>query len=231
MPVVFVILTVIICQLLYWYLLHLAKKIILPDRPDAGQNTIISFFIFRKLFGLLLFFLIPLLVSLLWFHRDFAGLIASPGSSLEKITLISLAGLLIIPITYFTSRSEKVFGMYPEMRQRKWSTGLFLLSAAGWFIYNFSYEFMFRGFLLQESLVLGTVNAILINLAMYSLLHLPKGWQEAVGAIPFGLILCLVMLYTGTFITSAILHTILSVSTEYFSIRHNPEMSFIKSRT
>jgi membrane protease YdiL (CAAX protease family) len=203
----------------------------MPDSHGAVQNTIVRFFAARKLLGLLLFFVIPLFISLLWHHKVLAALLVFPGSSAMKILLISLAGLVIIPVTYFTSRSEKVYGMYPEMRHVSWNTGLFLISAAGWLIYNFSYEFMFRGFLLQECLPLGTVNAILINLAMYSLLHLNKGWQEAVGAIPFGLILCLVTIYTGTFITSAIIHTILSVSTEYFSIRYNPGMSFIRSGT
>ena len=230
LPVIITILTVICCQLLYWFVLNLFRKRMIPDAPGSNKKVIINFFTARKLLGVFMFLLLPLFIALVFFNANPSELLFNPGISYSKLLVVSIAGLVIIPVSFFTSKQSKVYGMYPEMRINDWNIKLFLISAFGWAVYNFSYEFMFRGFLLQACLPLGTVNAIIINIILYSLLHLNKGWQEAVGAIPFGLVLCLVTIYSGTLIASFIVHTILSVSTEYFAIRNNPGMSFIRTK-
>jgi membrane protease YdiL (CAAX protease family) len=88
---------------------------------------------------------------------------------------------------------------------------------------------MFRGFLLFSSLpVLGIWPSILLNTAVYSLVHIPKGNKETLGAIPFGILISYLAIETGTFWIAFFTHVILALSNEWFSLRTHPEMLFKK---
>jgi membrane protease YdiL (CAAX protease family) len=70
--------------------------------------------------------------------------------------------------------------------------------------------------------------AFALNCAIYALAHLYKGPGETFGAIPVGVLLCYLTLVTGNIWTAVILHSLMALSNEWFSIRFNPDMKFIK---
>ena len=85
-----------------------------------------------------------------------------------------------------------------------------------WGLYLFSYELLLRGFLFFSSLELfGIVYAIIINCTIYSIIHIPKGRSEALGAIPFGIILCLITFQTKSIWGAYILHMSLAISMDW----------------
>ena len=95
----------------------------------------------------------------------------------------------------------------------------------GWAAYLFGYELLFRGVLLFPLAdELGVWTAIAINIALYSATHIPKGLDETIGAIPLGLVLCILTLYTDTIWIAFIVHVIMAWTNTFTALRFNPEM-------
>jgi len=156
--------------------------------------------------------------------QDF-GLGAAQQEDLYWVLLLSA---IILPLTYFSSRTATNLEQYPLIREHSWSPGLLVLSALGWMLYLSSYEFLFRGFLFFSSLaVIGLWPAIALNTLLYSLVHLPKGNREIFGAIPLGLVLCLITYRTGTIFTAVVIHIIMALSNEWFSLYFHPDKRII----
>ncbi|MCU0394474.1 MAG: CPBP family intramembrane metalloprotease [Chitinophagaceae bacterium] len=78
------------------------------------------------------------------------------------------------------------------------SLQVLLVYACIWVLYLFLYESYFRGYLLQAALPSQPLHlVILYNTALYALVHINKNVQQILAAIPFGLLLCAVTLWTG----------------------------------
>jgi membrane protease YdiL (CAAX protease family) len=76
---------------------------------------------------------------------------------------------------------------------------------------------------------MGVPLAVTLNVILYSLLHWRKSVREAIGAIPFGVVLCLIMLQTGSLLAPVLVHLGLSGSTEVFSFIRNPGMKLVRN--
>lgn len=141
--------------------------------------------------------------------------------------IIGLA-IIIIPMNFFNSKKEKNLAFYPNVREKKWTKGMVAHNAFTWMSYLFGYELMFRGVLLFATVpLLGEWPAIILNAAIYALVHVPKNLEETIGAVPLGILLCLVTLTTGTIWVAFFVHITLALSNFFFSLKHHPEMKVI----
>jgi membrane protease YdiL (CAAX protease family) len=151
------------------------------------------------------------------------------GTSNICIPIIVLA-LLIPVLTFFNSQRKNNLKTYPQIRKKVWSSGLLAGSAVTWMLYLLGYEYLFRGILLFSSLeTLDQYSAITLNVAMYSLFHLKKGLTEVLASIPFGIILCLLVIKSDSIWPAFFLHLELALSNEWLSIYFNPEITLKKS--
>jgi len=136
---------------------------------------------------------------------------------------------LVIPLVYFSAKKDKNLINYPQIRAKKWTTRTVLINALGWFLYLFGYEFLFRGVLLIPLIEpLGIWPAIAINTALYSATHIPKGLDETIGAIPLGIVLCLLTISSGTIWIAFIVHVVMAWTNTFTALKYNPEMQFLK---
>jgi membrane protease YdiL (CAAX protease family) len=143
---------------------------------------------------------------------------------------IPAAGLIIL-INYFAARNENHLAQYPQIRVKEWKPGLITLSAISWITYLTGYEFMFRGFLLFSCFEsFGYWPAIIINISLYSLVHLPKGLRETLASVFFGFILSYLTILFGSFWFALFVHITLALSSEWFSIAFHPDMTLAKNR-
>ena len=118
---------------------------------------------------------------------------------------------------------------YPQIRETNWDRKLVINNTLGWSAYLLGYEFLFRGILLFPLVdALGVWPAIAINTAMYSATHIPKGMDEAIGAAPLGIVLCLITLMTGTLWVAIVVHILMALANSFSSVYHNPEMKFVR---
>lgn len=150
-----------------------------------------------------------------------------------KNHLLSLAWIgglacIIIPMNFFNSKKEKNLAFYPNVREKEWTKKMVATNAFTWVAYLFGYELMFRGLLLFATVpLLGEWPAIVLNAAIYALVHVPKNLEETIGAIPLGVVLCLITLTTGTIWVAFFVHITLALSNFFFSLKHHPEMKVI----
>ncbi len=137
------------------------------------------------------------------------------------ITLIWTLGLgaVVIVLNYFAARSPSNLAMYPMIRTAlPWPRQLLIKSALTWAAYLLAYEFAFRGFLFFTCLeVMDLPLAITINVAIYVLAHIAKGWREVVGSVLMGTVLCLLTYRTGTIWIAFLVHVALAWGNEWWS--------------
>ncbi len=184
----------------------------------------------QRLFGVLFFGISSLIVVLYVLKMSVSSFgVATPN--LSGLIWLLIMSVVMLPMSYFNSKNPENLAQYPQIRHHEWSTGLLMLSALSWIAYLFAYEFMFRGFLLFSSLpVLGVWPSIILNTAIYSLVHIPKGSKETLGAIPFGIFLSYLAIETSSFWIAFFAHVVLALSNEWFSLAAHPEMHLKKSK-
>ncbi len=172
--------------------------------------------------------IIPAIIMLIVLDKDLSAYgVAFKNHDISLYWIFGLA-LIIIPMNFFNSKKEKNLAFYPNVREKEWTKPMVVKNAFSWCAYLFGYELMFRGLLLFATVpLLGEWPAIILNAALYALVHVPKNLEETIGAIPLGIILCLVTLTTGTIWVAFFVHITLALSNFFFSLRHNPEMKVI----
>jgi membrane protease YdiL (CAAX protease family) len=179
----------------------------------------------QRLSGTLLYGLLPVLVTLLAFHRSPVQYGLHTGSFGRSLLWWIPVAVLVIALSYFTANTRTNLSRYPQIRVSVWTNNLLTLSAISWISYLAGYEFLFRGFLLFSCLEsFGFWPALVINVSLYCLVHLPKGYRETIGSLFFGILLAHATLRLGSFWFAFLVHTTLALSNEWFSLAFHPEM-------
>jgi membrane protease YdiL (CAAX protease family) len=188
-------------------------------------------FISDKITGIIFAGVLPLIVFVI-----IPGIPASEvgltNGEMHKITYL-LIGLIVITIlsAFFSSKSINVWQTAPELRTKVWHHRHIILSSLSWLIYLFGYELFFRGILWFFCFrAFGFWWSVLINVSLYSLVHVPKGKLVTYGAVPLGVLFCALSYFTGSFLPAFMIHSAMAISTELFSVYHNPEFRFSRER-
>jgi membrane protease YdiL (CAAX protease family) len=216
----------LICFLVYHYSSN-SDNIIGKIQKTAGIKSAMKLRVyFRQISGFIFLGCIPALVILTILPGGLAeyGLGFSIGANMLYYTF--LLAIIVVVINFFASKSPLNLERYPLIRVKEWNAKLLAMSSLGWIIYLIGYEFMFRGFLLFACIdYFGIWPSVAINILIYSFSHIPQGFKEVAGAIPFGFILCYFTILSGTIWAAIILHIVLALSNEWFSIYNNDEIS------
>jgi len=216
--------------LFYLYYFTSKQKVILnrivrPAFPSLSDGVLE--FISEKLGGIFFTGIIPaiLFLGVLKIPASRAGL--QMGLTFDFRYLIIILVMVTCLLSFLFSKKPGVQATSADLKIRNWYPGHIFLYSAAWIIYIFGYELLFRGilwFLFFD--VFGFWPAMLINLLLYSAVHISKGIFMTLGALPTGIILCLLSYLTGSFLPAFIIHSTIAVMTGLFSIYHNPEVRF-----
>lgn len=194
----------------------------------AGASAEVSRILRQRFTGFIFFGVLPVVVSIFLFRFPIQGYgwnFMNPGGVIFWVLLLTPPILLI---NYLNASGKSNLDMYPQIRVSEWTPRILLVSAVSWITYLLAYEFMFRGFLLFSLYhSFGSQFAIAVNTSLYALVHLPKGMKETLGAIPLGIVLCILTLQTGNIWTAVLVHVIMAISNEWWSIRAHPNMKVI----
>ena len=186
--------------------------------------------VLKRSAGFVLLGVLPVAVMVLLndnFTLAGAGVRFNPETTRFTVISIILLSLLVIPIAFFSARKPDVYSIYPEIRAKCWTIGLLSAESFTWALYLLGYETLFRGVLLFGLVgTTGPVTATEINVILYSAAHLPKGKTETLAAIPFGIVLCILTLRSGTIWIAFIVHLVNAVTATFTAISYNPEMRF-----
>ncbi|MCG8329589.1 MAG: CPBP family intramembrane metalloprotease [Chitinophagales bacterium] len=222
---VFLLLTIGFCV---YYFGSVSQKLEARYVRKYGNDT--RFIHFGRYLGGLSIGIVPAIIMLVVTGKEISEYGVTTGNGLLSLYWILGIASIVVPMNYFNSRKEKHLAFYPNVREREWTPRLVVINAFSWAFYLFGYELMFRGLLLFGTLsLLGPWPAIILNVALYVLVHVPKNLEETVGAAPLGFLLCLITLTTGTIWVAFFVHVTLALSNFFFSLRHHPEMKVVRN--
>ncbi len=181
---------------------------------------------FTRLTGFVLFGIVPVLILSIQFNEPlnlYGTLLIKPLDTFYWIIGLSI---LVILLSLRQAVKPQNLKQYPQIRSQNWSITTLLFSAITWIIYLLAYEFFFRGFLFFSCInVLGLWWAIGINTILYAAAHIPKGKFETIGAIPLGIVLCLITYQTQSIWVAFVVHTVMALSNEWISLYYHKEMN------
>ena len=198
------------------------KRFVNKYGEERGHTKMV---LFNRYLGAMTIGIIPAIALVLITGKSFADYGFKFQNHLTSLYWILGIACIVVPMNFFNSKKEKNLAFYPNIRQKEWSKALAAENAFSWMAYLFGYEFMFRGLLLFATVpMMGEWPAIVLNAALYALVHVPKNLPETIGAVPLGILLCLVTLTTGTIWVAFFVHITLALSNSFFSLRHHPEM-------
>lgn len=211
----------------YYFVSHL-KVIANFLTKKAGEETGQTRFVLaQRLIGILCLGIFPAFL-VIFKNNDFTISWLAVHFNFSSLIWTVAIGSVFFIINWFASRSSDNLDVYPQIRAKKWSIQLLLVSSLSWIAYLFAYEFIFRGFLLFSCVnEIGTFTAITLNVSLYALAHLPKGAKETIGAIPMGIILCLLTIHFGTIWSAFCIHCCLALSNEWFSIKYHKGIKIV----
>ncbi len=202
-----------------------AEKIGVP-----GLETVYGV-LYQRLLGVFFLGLIPLLY-IVFFSGESLSSYGTSSRFLHPVpwwTLLFLAALILL--IFLNAGSRVNLDRYPMIRIKTWSRPLVLLSALSWIAYLLAYEFFFRGLLFYSSLDhMGLWPAIALNTSFYAFAHLYKGPGEAFGALPLGVIFCLLTYITGNIWTVVCIHIVMALINEWLSLIKQPEMKVVRNK-
>lgn len=201
---------------------------------NSFDEASVKHIFFTKYFGFISMGIIPLLLCLIFIEgskpADY-GLTIIPETLFFTIVWTLGLCVLVIPLAYISAKKPKNLVNYPQIRAKDWTEKTVFINALGWALYLFGYELLFRGTLLFPLTdAIGVWPAIAVNIALYSATHIPKGLDETIGAIPLGLVLCLLTLLSGTIWIAFLVHVALAWTNSFTALKFHPEIHFIPKR-
>lgn len=223
---------VIIATLIFYYIYYYFKTSNIPERLCTSINQpsqkLTALFMLEKFSGFLILGLIPGILYFIFFNKDFEKF----GFSIEHFSnnlYVIVILIVVIAAILFINQKINEHNNTLQIKLTEWNILLFLVNVIGWMIYLIGYEFLFRGILLFECYnSFGFWPAVAINVAIYSAIHMVNGKAQAIGALIFGGISCYLTLSLGSIVIPVVMHISLSILSDYFSIRYNPNLNFIK---
>lgn len=202
----------VICFTCHWFLGKSEGLKTYFEAKCEGDLAAAKHFFFVKCMGLLILGLIPLGLCLVLIpNLSLAnyGIVFIGKTTLFSMTSIGVLTVILIPIISNNARKAKNLKVYPEIRAQIWTRQILFFELAGWAVYLLGYEILFRGVLLMPLVEpLGIWVAIAINTAIYAAAHLPKNFEETIGAIPFGIVICLLTLASGMIWIAFLVHLV-----------------------
>lgn len=199
----------------------------------GDEKASVQRILYSKYLGAICIGLFPYLVYMIFFPETTLsdlGLFFSKETRMTSILGILGMAAILIPLLIISSRSPKILAKQPEIRVEEWSYTLLANNLLAWTVYLLGYELFFRGVLFFPLLdSIGLVPAIVVNVVFYAGVHIPKGWDETLAAVPLGIVLCLLTMKTGTIWLAFFVHLIMSWTVTITALKYNPNMMLIKT--
>jgi len=188
-------------------------------------------FLSEKITGILMTGVMPFVFFILMLRVDPDKIGLTFGTTGKYWYFPVFLSLITVVLSFFSSGNPVIWPKSPQLRVSKWYPRHILLSVGLWVLYLLGYEFFFRGILWFLCFgAFGFWPALLINILLYTAVHVPQGIFMTAGAAPLGIVLCSMSFLTGSFLTAFLVHVCMAVTTELSASFHNPEFQFVLAK-
>jgi len=221
-PVVVLLVTLtLLCIHFFWGSERFYRRRIHPLLPvrDALRAQALGVY-YKRLTAFFLYGMCTLLVIRYLFRDSLGNYGLSRGHGKPPLPFIGPVVVLTIMTMLFFSRREKIYHRYPEVEGARVSTGCFAGNAVSYVVYLFSYELLFRGFLLfglKGSL--GNLPAALISMAFVTLSHVGTPFPVIIGSAFSGILFPYIVLLSGSIWPVFALHSFIGVGMDFLCAR------------
>jgi membrane protease YdiL (CAAX protease family) len=167
--------------------------------------------------ALLLFGVVSLGLMRVVLHGTIASYGLAFGDWRFGLKALAVLAPVMVALAAAASRNPEFLAQYPLWRGACASRTAFLLHAAAYLAYYLGFETFFRGlvqFGLRESL--GDWNAVLVQTALSTLMHIGKPAGEIYGAILGGLVFGIIVFRSRSLLPVVLLHFILGIALDLF---------------
>ncbi|MBN2572235.1 MAG: CPBP family intramembrane metalloprotease [Ignavibacteriales bacterium] len=217
--VITIFLTIGVIQTISWYYTsrRFFRANLYYDVFGGNQNVELYEFLFWFIGDFIALFVLPLLIIKIFLKErisDFGVKFGDIKIGL-KYSFIFLA--FMVPVIWFISASPAFAIKYPHLQKAKMDWMLFLIYEMGMLLYMFSWEFIWRGFMLFGLEVKFGYYAVLIQMIPFVILHNGKPDIETFSSILGGIALGILALRTRSFIYGVIVHMGVMLSIDFFS--------------
>jgi membrane protease YdiL (CAAX protease family) len=164
------------------------------------------------------FFILPVLLIKFLLKENISDYGISFGDYKAGIKITFIFILIILPLVWVASSLPEFSRTYPHLASTRNSWGIFLLFELGAFVYMFSWEFIWRGYMLFGLKEKFGYYAVLIQMIPFLILHNGKPVPETFGAIIGGLALGILALRTNSILYCVITHMCVMFSIDVISV-------------
>jgi membrane protease YdiL (CAAX protease family) len=217
---------------IYWFILKSHKIRHSFYSRDGSCEASRKHILFTKYVGVMTMGVLPLVFVLLWMPGyGLKDIGISLNAESWNLTVYSILGLstIIVPVTYLSGKNPEMLKNYPEIRSKEWTVGMVIQYGLAWAFYLLAYEILFRGILLFPLVdALGIWPAIVVNMALVSTMHIPKGLGETIGSPLMSLVLCWLTIKTGNIWTAFIVHIMVAWTNCFTALKYHPEMKLVR---
>jgi uncharacterized protein len=185
---------------------------------ESNDNVFLIEYLFWFIGDFFSYFIFPLLIIKFLFKEKIKnyGIASGDYKAGIKITLIFL--VVMLPLVWVVSALPEFSKTYPHLSSAKNSWKIFLIFECGMLIYMFSWEFIWRGFMLFGLKDRFGYYAVLIQMLPFLILHNGKPAPETFGAIIAGIALGILALRTNSIFYCVITHMSVMFSIDFISV-------------
>jgi membrane protease YdiL (CAAX protease family) len=163
------------------------------------------------------------------FHESVGAYGLSRSHNRLPLHLLGPVVVVTILTMLFFSRREKIYHRYPEIEGARISRIYFLGSALSYLVYLFSYECLFRGFLLFGLRdALGDVPSTLVSMAFVTISHVGTSPPVILGAMASGLLFPYMTLQAGSIWPVFTLHCFIGIGMDVLCARHHTKVETVR---
>jgi len=159
-----------------------------------------------------LFLVIPIVLIKYLFHEKINNYGISFGKKKIGLTFTLFSILIFIPIIYFISASENFSRYFPLMESAKDDLAVFLIYEILFLLFIFSWEFIFRGFMLFGLEKKFGLYSIFIQMIPFVILHNGKPFIETFASIFGALFLGYLALRTRSILYGFLIHAFILIT-------------------
>jgi membrane protease YdiL (CAAX protease family) len=170
---------------------------------------------------IILFFIIPVYIIKYLFSEDLRNYGIYFGKKKSGLLYAVFTLLLFVPVLHFLTVSEDFSQYFPLMQNAKDDLIVFLIYEILFILFIFSWEFIFRGFILFGLEKHFGFYAVFIQMIPFVLLHTGKPFLETFSAIFGGLFLGYLALRTRSIFYGFLIHAAILVLLDFISLLGN----------
>jgi membrane protease YdiL (CAAX protease family) len=196
-----------------FYFAHLASRFTL------GGNAELSAGLYHFASAFVLLGLVPVLIVKLAFRQPLSAYGVQAGDLAFGARSFAVVAPVLVLLSLSASRNPEFLAQYPLNRAASDGPLFFAGHAIAYLFFYLGWEFCFRGFVqfgLRDEL--GDGNAILVQTAVSTILHIGKPMGETLGAVLGGLLWGVIAFRSRSLLVPVLTHWVLGLSLDLFIV-------------